>query len=983
MTDELIDFEQGGDNGQDTPESTQPIANTEIIYHETLKRQGENLRRRVEIIRAAIEDLKYLADYDRGYAFVSSAIFTLTQDGSVHTLSADGNLTILPLLAPSMTSGGRDLGAKLIYLGVPYLGTIPNELAIVASSAHTGQRGYADGQNLDGAALSVGANGITVRFNALAIAGGPGSITATVTGNPKRHILIQYGTNTPTTVLDLVTFINADANSQGTWGLRHLIRASTTSGAGTFNTSVGPIKLRGGYDAEAVTVTAAQLADFFLTPDNALRMGESLAIAFESGPVEVGGDGGRRQSLLDFPTDRVGGSVSNITPSVGSKLFNTGRNPELIPYSIPIGKVLGNDFFFLDGTRLSTGMPMGLGDSFSIYERLLHASSSGRGSGASMIGFEGSGNWHADSGAPPNLPSDTLNDTISSIVALLAAMTTNNSGARRIGGEVTAGTANSGSLAFSLAAGSLRQQLAELLNAASSSVNGGGINRRVSERGHQMVGSRPIYKRLGDGAGTGVEAVQGMHVRFDTTGQQDARTALAFMDYANQGLFTSLPFAFRDVAAPSKELLKDAAVEASFNGSSWVAFTNLTTADFARLMRCIPVVTSIAGTYGSGPASPLPGVMLELTGFVAGPSGDGPGLYYIADRALNEVRLLKSNGRDYADFTGATLSISTSKAAVLGGVRLGQGLGSEILHIAVPPSAYGGVHVHVADGVTDVAGTATYQRKPWMHVFMPNPASTALGTAYLGSIHYANSASWFESSILARHTTNIPAPADAALLKGWELGVILDATNNHHHGFNHTRTIMYATEFITVMNHGGAGNGLRFPLGSVAGGSDIAVRGAPVATVISSHLPVGVTLPSPLDAKLFKLASIVRCFVRVRTSTMTAGQRLAFCFGFYVGTMLAHRERMDFIVAANSPTVHTFSFQCTVPVYLADVGPYLKGEFFIRGGFSSASAELTDDDGVTLDMASVSGLVVIDTVGSPVPSFITIKEVGAVFGYKD
>lgn len=975
MTDELIDFEQGGDDGQDTPESTQPIANTEIIYHETLKRPGENLRRRVEILRAAIEDLKYLADYDRGYALVSSAIFTLTQDGSVYTLSADGDLTILPLLAPGLTSGGRDLGAKLIYLGVPYLGTIPNELAIVASSAHTGQRGYADGQNLDGAALSVGANGITVRFNALAITGGPGSITATVTGNPKRNILIQYGTNTPTTVLDLVTFINADASSQGTWGLRHLIRASTTSGAGTFNTSVGPIKLRGGYDAEAVTVTAAQLADFFLTVDNALRQGETLAVAFEPGPVEVGGEGGRRQSLLDFPTDRVGGSVSNITPSVGSKLFNTGRNPELIPYSIPIGKLLGNEFFFLDGTRLSTGMPMALGDASTIYDRLLFAASSGRGSGASMIGYEGSGNWHADSGAPYALPSDTLNDTISSIVSLLAAITTSNSGARRIGGEVTAGTANAGSLALNLAAGSLRQQLAELLNAASSTTGGGGINRRVSERGHQMVGARPIYKRLGDSIGTSTSGVQMLKLRLDTAAQQDSRYQLAAGEYVNPGVFVTQPIAFRDSGSLGKELLKANDVEAGATGSSWLLFSNLNLSDYTRLLRAIPVVTNQSTTFGSGSSGFIPGVMVELEGVVAGPSGDGDGTYYLSGRSTGvpEIQLTRLDGVTSADFTGATLTPGTSKVAILSGVQLGQGLTSELVRITTTPSTYGGVHVYATDRVTDVTGTPTYIPQPWLTVFMPEFASVAMDSARIGSQYKANGATWYESATKTRLTSSIPLASDAALMKGLENTLAIDATQNHHHGFQYTRTIMYATAHSpaswTQTTAPFAGDGV---VTSASNGA------------VSAILPTGVALAALVSGKLRKVAVVIRCVLRITTTGMTTGQRLAVCVSFYVGAALSYRHHADFYVPANSPTVHVFSWQCTVPVYVEDDAPYSAGQFSVRcgaKGFTATELNELTNDGTVVDGDTVDASTSINYTGAA--SFITIKEVGAVFGYKD
>lgn len=976
MTDELIDFGQGGDDGQDSPGSIQPISDTESLNALTLNRSEQNLRRRVEIIRSALEDLKYLADYDRGFAMFSNALFTLTQTGSTFTLAADGDLTILPMLSPGLTSGGRDLGAKLIVSGVPHLGTAPNDLAIVASSAFTGQRGYADGQNLDGAAVSVGANGITIAFTALVAPGGPGSIVATVTGNPKRHIHIAYGKSTPTTILDLVTFINADATSQGTWGLRHLIRASTSGGAGAFETTLAPTKLQGGYDAEAVMVTAAQLTDFFLTPANALADGETLAVAFGKGPVEVGGTGGRRQSLLDLPTDRVGGSVSNITPSVGSKLFNTGRNPELIPYAIPIGKLIGGEFFFLDGTRLSTGMSLGIGDSSTVLARLLHAAATGRGSGASMVGYEGSGAWHPDSGAPTSLVSDTVNDTLSSIVALLAAITTNNSGSRRVGGEVATGSANAGSLPLNLAAGSIRQQLVELLNGASSASVGGGVNRRVSERGHQMIGPRPIYKQALDGLGTSYLGIQVLKFRMDTAGRQETRAAYAAREHVNPGIVTLQPLAFRDTADSSKELLKESNIAAGATGPGWILFSDLTLADYKRLIRAIPMITDYNGTFGSGPSGSVPGVLVELRGVVAGPSGDGPGLYYVIDRSTTvpEICLYQADGYTVADFTGATFLYGTAKASIMSGVQIGQGALSEVLRVVSPPTPFGGVLVYAADSVMDVAGTPTYAPSPWMSVFMPQLASVAMDTARLGARYYGNSVTWFESATKTRLTASIPIATDAALLKGLENTASIDATQNHHHGIQYTRTIMYSVPFSPV----GWSPSAAPWVGAVA------VTTVTAATVITSHLPAGVTASALVSAKLRKVAAIVRCVMRLTTSGMTTGQRLAICVSFYSGAGLAYRHHIDFYVPANSPTQHVASWQCTVPVYTQDDAPYTEGQFYVRcgaKGFTATELNELTEDGTIIAGDTVDAAVALPNVGNN--TFLTIKEVGGVFGYED
>jgi hypothetical protein len=488
-----------------------------------------------------------------------------------------------------------------------------------------------------------------------------------------------------------------------------------------------------------------------------------------------------------------------------------------------------------------------------------------------------------------------------------------------------------------------------------------------------MLGARPILKRLGDGLGTPTAGVQTLHVRFGSTGQQDGRTYFGTTEHVNQGIFTSNPIAFRDIGDTAKELLADNVIESTATGTDWIKFSDLSTSDFARLMRCIPVVTHLGDTYGTGGAPPLPGVMIEIVGLTAGPSGHGSGLYFIVDLADNEMQLLCNDGVTAANFTSAVFSSVTTRATVLGGVRLEQGLGSEVLRVVVPPSTYGGIHVHASDSVTDVTGTPTYQRKPWMHVFMPDPASTALGSAYLGALFYGNSAVWFESATKERSTGNILVTADAAKLRGQENSLAIDATQNHHHGHQHTRTIMYTTPYSPT--------GFTQLVAPFAGVGVVTSASSPAVTAL---LPSGVTLAGLVSTKLQKLAVILRCVMRITTTGMTIGQRLDLCVGFHVGGMVAYRHHMNIYAPGSSPTVHVFSWQCTVPVYVTDASPYSAGQFFIRcgaKGFTGAElAELTED-GTVASGDTVDASTSISFTGTN--SFLTIKEIGGVFGYKD
>lgn len=515
--DEQTDFTSvTGDNNQNTEASIQPIAGGENLWEEPLNRAPENLRQRTEVLRKAVDDLRYYADYDRHFTLTAlpGTTFTFTPDPGPSTRSvlavagsAGANvLRIIPTLTPGSNSGGRALGAKMFVLQggtyVDHAGDSSNELTIVASSLTTGMRGYADTDDLaDAGYWSLGGNRLrlTLAPNA-ALAGGLASISVTVSGTPATNFTIAYGTAaTATTLAQLIFFINNDndlGGSGASYGLSDVFYAATTAPGPNL---IPPPPLvdaifQGGYDAEEHWLTQDAFDTFFTNATNRLEDGEALAMAFTPGPVEdtTIGQGGRRQALRDLPLDRTGGGGGNTASD--PILFNTGREPEKIPGSIAIGKRVGDLFYFIDGTAVGT-TATSLGETPGTRARtdalrtdLARATDP---TGASLVGFLGTANWVDTTG----LSSATVQTAINEVVSDLASQTTGADGTGRIGAYKITGTSSVGNGNLDLATAALSTQIGSLLNATGGGLTTpGGVNYRVSEYGHRMHGPNPIEK---------------------------------------------------------------------------------------------------------------------------------------------------------------------------------------------------------------------------------------------------------------------------------------------------------------------------------------------------------------------------------------------------------------------------------------------------------------------------------------------------------
>ena len=844
--DEQTDFTSvTGDNNQNTEASIQPIAGGENLWEEPLNRAPENLRQRTEVLRKAVDDLRYYADYDRHFTLTAlpGTTFTFTPDPGPSTrsvLAVAGSsgtnvLRIIPTLTPGSNSGGRALGAKMSVLqgGVyfDHAGTLGvNDLTVVASSLTTGMRGYSDTDDLaDAGYWSLGGNRLrlTLAPNA-ALAGGLASISVTVSGTPATNFTIAYGTAaTATTLAQLIAFINSDNNLGGTgasYGLSNVFYATTTAPGPTL-TAPPPLVdaiFQGGYDAEEHWLTQYAFDTFFTNPVNRLEDGEALAMAFTPGPVEdtTVGQGGRRQALRDLPLDRTGADGPN-TPS-DPILFNTGCEPEKIPGSIAIGKRVGDLFYFIDGTAVGT-TPTSLGETPGTRARTdtlrTDLASTTDPTGASLVGFLGTELWNDGTG----LSSTTVQTAINEIVSDLAESVTN-PGSDKIGAPVMAGYATLGNTALDLPAGSVYDHVRAVTNDVSR-----GLNVRVSEYGHRMHGPNPIEKIFsetgpaGDLSGGGGQliravlnpsAVSGLGARYNR--EEQASIYLEPLTYPQDGV-------------DGENLTENETFKV--DSATAIEITGITTGRAEKLRSRIAVSSSpyvipiIAGHH----------CVVKLSGLT---SGDG--FYFL--RRLNptdhRAYLVALNGDAPTLPSGGTGNVTFYRARIVGSSASGTRTRSMLLwdgkagadveyygsgyiakgysedavlehtasvteaewsltDTAIINSGSGATVSSVVSGVSativGLSGMEAVSVGNYLDLTSGTPANNGLFriTNYvsptsvvvnnMGAVADVVTLKWDEIASAARRTPNILIDADARLLKGRENNATVDATRNHHH----------------------------------------------------------------------------------------------------------------------------------------------------------------------------------------------------------
>jgi hypothetical protein len=812
LYDELVSFRRGSDTGDNDANSVQPLSNTEAVWADNDNRPIDNLRVRTETLRQGLETANYFADYDRALLLRADAALTFSEPtaGAYElTLASAGSLWVYPALSPGRQSGGRWQGGRVFcanpsaagawtaYSGTPAV----DDLILTTHRQYTGQRGYADADNFTTTpgGRTTGANRTVVTLIAdPAVAGGVPGITAVIEGEPRVRIRITYGTaGTPTTLADLISYINNDRTSQGAYGVADFLRASSTG-----VTTNAPIPftngvVQGAYDAEAHEVTKAQFDAFFAAVDgggaqiNRLAEGEGLAVGYPQGPVNRAGvtpQGGRRQSIWDYPTDRAGAFSQNTTPAAGWALFVTGREPEKIPGAVPIGKVIGGEFVFIDGTRVAPGETLQLGESRTTYAAL--RSTTLLADGASLVGYEGGAPWSADGIPPsvPTLPADDVSDTLTRIATHLTLTTTSEAGTRRIGGEAQLGGASLGNDYFlSLTAGSVREQLVQLLQGYDGGSRLVGINGRVSEWGHQMQGARPLRKDFG---ATGMPAAGAEFLR--ATLHAPTNLLAAAPDAPREKALMVLQPLVYNVNANDNLVAAEAGVVAS---ATVITVTSMTLTRFGNVSAKLPLV------YDTPNSAPVPLVYAALSN-TSGAADAPEGLYVVqgVDTATGNVVFRKIDGTS-PNFTGAvgTIGIRFYAAFEVGADHRASRL--RWAHVGVDAPTFAAAGAPAA-----VLGSSSVDA-PLFKVFTPD----SVGAGVLQSVIWPNRMEWAGG----RKTTNLLLDADKNYLDGQEDHLTVDATPNHHHGANYTRLVWHAPlSIVTTDNNTDIGT---YPLGALAG----------------------------------------------------------------------------------------------------------------------------------------------------------------------
>jgi hypothetical protein len=342
-----VDFRNTVDTGEPEADAIVPYTDGEPANQAILRRPVENNRSRTDIMRSILRNLVVLSDMDRpGMLMNSTGAVTFAGAKATYagTITLAANLEIFPYATPGDDS-----------VGVPYLASQKATLTTGSPDGVTLTSKYKQWEAPGGGdpAIAQEANMISVEIK------DTGSLTVDVegaTGEVNNIVVgIDFGT---TTVQQVVDAINADTDAN------KLVVATVFGTAGNacpkfseaeWGTDYSARFLRGGAAGIAHIITNANLATFFgAHADNPLRKGDTLAIWYDK-LVDLSGspaDDGRFQSTYE--------NTNQTIPATA--LFNSRREPEKIPNSIPICKCLTDDRIqFADGTIILRTVPAKIG----------------------------------------------------------------------------------------------------------------------------------------------------------------------------------------------------------------------------------------------------------------------------------------------------------------------------------------------------------------------------------------------------------------------------------------------------------------------------------------------------------------------------------------------------------------------------------------------------------------------------------------------
>ncbi len=296
-------------------ESIRSTAATDI-----LRRPQDNLRRRTESLRGAMDDTMWLRDADRATALVSDGgtlSWIINAGNGVLSLTGGKSLFLTPFLTAGNAGNLGKVGRSEGTLKLLRASDSTASILMTLTGSGTGVPSYNGG---DRSSVTVVLGGALV-FAQTSTYGW----TLTVLNTSQRG--------------DIITAINT-AGSPWT---------ASIAGGDTTDVILNPQASQyatGNWDSTVNKITDAVLATFML--DTPLLDGDSLCIQYDA--LIAGSNGGRRQST-PYNND-AGAGVCTLT---AGSLFNSRVNPERLPNSIPVAKRFGTQLFLVNGLVLENG----------------------------------------------------------------------------------------------------------------------------------------------------------------------------------------------------------------------------------------------------------------------------------------------------------------------------------------------------------------------------------------------------------------------------------------------------------------------------------------------------------------------------------------------------------------------------------------------------------------------------------------------------
>ena len=378
-----------GDSGYNIAAAIEPYSNGEGANEITFRRPVEHLRHRTEVLRQELDDLWAVVSSDRGLTlladFETSVAWGGPKDSSpgpgtgIFTLTPAKEVRLVPLTTPS--GGGvswtqNDIWNRLTYVfNTTKQFTVRSKLRISAGGNNLLLELFKEsGQYFGGGtAVQVTVEGskndaVPPVFDPLA---GPVLVRVQLSHN---------GTAITSTWADVITGIEA-ATLPNTW-----LAAAVTTGEETVLAveiarqylweGVGTdVHAVAGCDAQAYRITATEFVTHF-TPANLLYKGDTLVLDFPSAKdrLAVGGATSLGPSLVTVHR-------SETPEPPGTRSVSGSVN---LMHAIPIAKVIDDDLFFFNGSRIAMGATVPLGSDSTLRSSL--SVDTGINAGATLVG---------------------------------------------------------------------------------------------------------------------------------------------------------------------------------------------------------------------------------------------------------------------------------------------------------------------------------------------------------------------------------------------------------------------------------------------------------------------------------------------------------------------------------------------------------------------------------------------------------------------